>query len=117
MASALVTGSAPGSPRQTGQVCVLGGAPNSSGQPQNILVLVWSWTWISRPMTVSNSVDSVIAVIVLGPPGRAVEADRPLQRVGGAQDAVLAERGPGDLEADRQPVAQPVGDRDRGDAR
>src|SRR5262245_27455346 len=109
MASALVTGSAPGRPRQTGQVCVLGGAPNSSGQPQNIFVLVWSWTWISRPMTVSNS---VVSLIVLAPRRRAVEAERLLQRVGGAQDAVLAERRAGDLEADRQPLAQPVGDRD-----
>lgn len=38
IAALLGTGSAPGSPRQTGQVCVLGAAPNSSLQPQNILV-------------------------------------------------------------------------------
>jgi hypothetical protein len=47
----LVTGSAPGSPRQTSHVRVLGGSPNDSSQPQNIFVRVLSWTWISRPMT------------------------------------------------------------------
>ena len=51
MASALATGSEPGSPRQTSQVRVLGGSPNDSSQPQNIFVRVLSWTWISRPMT------------------------------------------------------------------
>ena len=50
-ARALSTGSAPGRPRQTGQVCVLGGSPKDSWQPQNIFVRVASWTWISRPMT------------------------------------------------------------------
>ena len=52
------TGSAPGSPRHTGHVCVLGSAPNSSLQPQNILVLsvvssAWtsSCTPIGRPLS------------------------------------------------------------------
>ena len=48
---ALVTGSVPGRPRQTGQVRVLGSSPKLSSQPQNIFVRVLSWTWISRPMT------------------------------------------------------------------
>ncbi len=34
-----------------GQVCVFGSSPNDSEQPQNIFVLVFSWTWISMPMT------------------------------------------------------------------
>ena len=51
----LATGSAPGRPRQTGQVWVLGGSPKLSVQPQNIFVTVASWTWISSPMTVSYS--------------------------------------------------------------
>jgi hypothetical protein len=38
------TGRAPGIPRQTGQVCELGSAPNFVEQPQNILVSVRSWT-------------------------------------------------------------------------
>ena len=50
-ARALTTGSAPGSPRHTGQVWMLGGSPNDSSQPQNIFVRVLSWTWISSPMT------------------------------------------------------------------
>ena len=50
-ALALTTGSAPGRPRQTGQTWVLGSAPNSVAQPQNILVFVPSSTWTSRPMT------------------------------------------------------------------
>ena len=50
----LTTGSAPGSPRQTGQTWVLGSAPNPVAQPQNILVAVLSSTWTSRPITGSN---------------------------------------------------------------
>ena len=53
-AFSLTTGSAPGRPRHTGQTCVLGSAPNSVGQPQNIFVAVCSSTWTSRPMTGSN---------------------------------------------------------------
>ena len=49
--SAFVTGSVPGCPRHTGQVCVLGSSPKESEQPQNIFVRVLSWTWISTPMT------------------------------------------------------------------
>ena len=47
------TGSAPGSPRHTGQTCVLGGAPNAVLQPQKIFDAVSSCAWISRPMTAS----------------------------------------------------------------
>ena len=50
-ARALSTGSAPGSPRQTGQVRVLGSSPKDSAQEQNIFVCVESWTWISSPIT------------------------------------------------------------------
>ena len=49
----LATGSDPGSPRQTGQTWVLGSAPNTVGQAQNILVTVPSSQWVSMPMTVS----------------------------------------------------------------
>src|SRR6185369_10435629 len=45
------TGSAPGSPRQTGQVWELGSEPKAVEQPQKILESVLSWTWTSRPMT------------------------------------------------------------------
>jgi hypothetical protein len=45
------TGSEPGRPRQTGQTCSFGSAPNSVVQPQNILVLVPSSTCVSRPIT------------------------------------------------------------------
>src|ERR1700743_58684 len=45
------TGRAPGSPRQTGQTLVLGGAPKPVGQPQKILVRVPSCTCTSRPIT------------------------------------------------------------------
>jgi hypothetical protein len=30
---------------------VFGGAPNAVLQPQKIFDAVWSWAWISRPMT------------------------------------------------------------------
>ena len=45
-----------------------------------------------------------------------VEADRLLERVRGVEDAVLAERRAGELEAGRQALAEPVRDRDRRDA-
>ena len=48
-ALALTTGSDPGRPRQTGQTCVLGSAPKTVEQPQNILDAVFSSTWTSRP--------------------------------------------------------------------
>ena len=42
-------GSEPGRPRQTGQTWVFGSAPNVVGQPQNILVSVFSSTCTSSP--------------------------------------------------------------------
>ncbi len=39
-------------PMHTGQVCVLGGAPNFVLHPQNILLSVSNCTWTSRPMTI-----------------------------------------------------------------
>src|SRR5262245_31665438 len=57
-ASSLATGSTPGSPRQTGQTLVLGGAPNSLAQPHHILDLVFSCTCVSNPMTASYSIRS-----------------------------------------------------------
>jgi hypothetical protein len=38
------TGSAPGRPKQTGQVWELGSEPKAVEQPQNILESVLSWT-------------------------------------------------------------------------
>jgi hypothetical protein len=49
------TGSEPGWPRQIGQTCVLGGAPNWIAQPQKSLVRVFSWTCVSMPATSSKS--------------------------------------------------------------
>ena len=43
-ASRLARGSAPGSPRQTGQTLTFGSAPEASEHPQNIFVRVLSWT-------------------------------------------------------------------------
>src|SRR5690606_32500864 len=54
MAFWLATGSAPGSARQVGQTCVLGGAPKVVLQPQNIFDLVPSSTCVSRPSTGSK---------------------------------------------------------------
>src|SRR3954453_8920354 len=102
MARPLTTGSVPGRPRHTGQVWVFGGSPNVSSQPQNIFVRVPSWTWISRPMTGSYS----------GTGRTPVESDRLPERVRGVEHLRLAERRPGELEAARQPVDEPVGDAD-----
>src|SRR5262250_1557112 len=54
MAARLATGRLPGRPRQTGHTWVLGVAPNSVGQPQNIFVRVPSSTCVSSPMTGSK---------------------------------------------------------------
>src|SRR3954451_2951269 len=54
-ASAFVTGSVPGWPRQIGQVWTFGSSPKDSSQPQNIFVRVRSCTWISSPITGSQS--------------------------------------------------------------
>src|SRR5215470_6596055 len=51
-ASSFITGKAPGKPRQTGQVCEFGSAPNSTGQVQNIFDRVFSCACTSRPMVV-----------------------------------------------------------------
>src|SRR5512137_743179 len=56
-ASSLATGSTPGIPRHTGQTLVLGGAPNALAQPHHIFDFVLSWTWVSRPMTASYSIN------------------------------------------------------------
>ena len=51
----LIVGSAPGRPRQTGQVWVFGAAPSYAvEQPQNILLAVRSWQWTSMPTTTSK---------------------------------------------------------------
>src|SRR6476469_3520815 len=105
IASALATGSAPGSPRRTGQVRVLGGSPKLSSQPQNIFVRVESWTWISSPMTASYSATRRAPI----------ELKRLLERKCGVEDAALAEGRAGELEARRPPLAEAVRDRDRGD--
>jgi hypothetical protein len=53
-ASLLIVGRTPGRPRQTGQQWLFGAAPSISvEQPQNILLTVLSWQWISMPMTAS----------------------------------------------------------------
>ena len=50
----LMTGSAPGRPRQTGQTCVFGAASSwAVEQAQNIFEAVRSWQWTSMPMTAS----------------------------------------------------------------
>src|SRR5690606_35213599 len=54
IALALATGSDPGSARQVGQTCELGGAPNVVLQPQNIFDSVPSSTWVSSPSTGSK---------------------------------------------------------------
>ena len=47
-----ITGSVPGMPVQTGQVCVFGAAQKRVLQPQNSLLCVASCTCTSRPMTI-----------------------------------------------------------------
>src|SRR3712207_2639335 len=106
IARALITGSAPGRPRHTGQQRVFGGSPKPSAHEQNIFVRVSSWTWISSPMTGSYS----------GTGAAPIEADGLLERVGGVEDPVLAERAADDLEADGQALGEAARDRDGGQA-
>src|SRR5271154_5349340 len=69
----LSTGSAPGSPRQTGQMLVFGGAPNFAEQLQKAFVRVSSCTWTSSPITGSYLVrisgetlaDAAITLLIL----------------------------------------------------
>ena len=49
----LKTGSTPGRAILTASAWVLGSEPNAVEAPEKILVLVWSWTWVSSPMTAS----------------------------------------------------------------
>src|SRR5258708_25281772 len=65
MARSFTTGSERGRPRQTGQVCVFGSAPNVVMQPQNILVRVPSSTCVSIPKTGSYfcSASSYVTVV------------------------------------------------------
>src|ERR1700712_5520622 len=72
-AFALTTGIEPGRPRQVGQVWELGSPPNVAGQPQNILVFVFSSTWTSSPIAGSydaraSSKESSSAVVIAPPP-------------------------------------------------
>src|ERR1700730_3129073 len=109
-ARSFATGRLPGSPRHTAPVRVLGGSPKDSSQPQNIFVAVASCTWISRAMTAPRSPVRPPPAAAAEPPPEAlsatgagsVEADRPLERGGGVQQPVLAERGAGHLEAHRE---------------
>jgi len=49
-ASIFKTGSAPGSPKQTGQTFLFASSPNDVGQEQNILVFVFNWICTSKPI-------------------------------------------------------------------
>jgi len=50
------TGSTPGSPVHTGQILLLGVSSQESAlQEQKILVWVFNWIWVSRPITASYS--------------------------------------------------------------
>src|SRR3712207_5332785 len=89
----LTAGMAPGRPRQVGQTWVLGSAPNSVGQPQNILDAVLSSTCTSRPRAGSYAASAssygiraavvVLVEVVIGQlrsvrgPSRAVVRPRP----------------------------------------
>src|SRR5260370_23656512 len=62
------TGNAPGKPRHTGQVLVLGGSPKRVEQAQKILLSVSNWTWTSSPITGSYfdsaAADEFVAVAI-----------------------------------------------------
>src|SRR6478735_12852510 len=89
-ALALTTGIAPGRPRQVGQTWELGSPPKTAGQPQNILVLVLSSTWTSRPSagsydaSTSSKATRVSVMRLLRPEqGPCRPAGNPTARAGG----------------------------------
>ena len=51
-----MTGKAPGKARSTGDVCVLGSAPNWVGEPLKIFVWVVNCVCVSRPITTSHCI-------------------------------------------------------------
>src|SRR5690348_5800241 len=69
------TGSAPGNARHTGHVCVLGSPPKPLRQRQNIFVSVFSWTWISSPITGSHSATELLLRLANGVLDRAAHRD------------------------------------------
>ena len=130
-----ITGSDPGSPRQVGQTCVFGGAPNVVEQPQKSLVRVCSWTWTSRPMTVVKGAAAVGVAVTgalvrdfgrrawptSGTPGdggtAAVPVGEVLVAVGGPEEERFGEGRGLELEADRQAsLGESAGERDPSDA-
>src|SRR6478735_749752 len=111
------TGIAPGRPRQVGQTCVLGSAPNSVGHPQNIFEAVLSSTWTSRPSAGSydaSTSSKATRVSVMSVPfqsGSLVEQraaplrqERSLERGPDPVAPVVGESRRQDLEAGRQAV-------------
>ena len=96
------TGSAPGNARHTGHVWLFGSPPKPFRQRQNIFVSVFSWTWISSPITGSQLCPPVMAQ----PLRDDVEADRLLERVRGPEERVLAELRPDQLQA--RPAGPPT---------
>ena len=97
----LSAGSEPGSPRQIGQVCELGGAPNSVAQPQNIFEAVPSSTCTSRPRTGSYAATaSSYGISADGP--AAVASD------GGHSDAASFSSGPPQRSASAASSAAPT---------
>ena len=87
------------------------GRRSSAAQPQNILVRVASWTWISRPITGSQRRRAHAT-----PGGEGSKPSAPSRAWATVEQAVLAEGRPGDLQADRQPLGEAAGDRDGGHA-
>ena len=101
IASSFGTGRAPGRPRHTGQTLVLGSAPNSTAQPQNIFDRVRSSTWVSMPITgLVRAHGAHLRRRQRRPGGEAAE---PLELGGDPEHDLLAERRCHHLEPDRQP--------------
>src|SRR5450759_3198399 len=82
-AALLIVGRTPGRPRQTGQQWLFGAAPSISvEQPQNILLAVLSWQWISMPMTASYRVATGCAMVMRQPCDDRSRRPRPSLRAG-----------------------------------
>jgi len=92
MAVLLATGRVPGWARQIGQVRVFSSSAQTFSQRQNSFVRVFSWTWISSPMTGSHSG-------MPEPFRNEVESKRALERVACAEEQVLRELRADQLEA------------------
>ena len=109
----------PGCAVQTGQMRVFGSPPDSFAQRQNILLRVFSCTWISRPITASQPVRDAAHAAAPSSRRRAPGRTRTRARARApAASSVFSEKaGPTSWRPTGRPSLRPARDREAGQAR